>query len=99
MFECMFSFVSHSLLPIMYVFTHVICVYVCMLRVTFFSVTAFILLHCFINVCICLCVCVCPDEKLSGYSSLRRCPYGGIVDYRSGFQLAAERLKKKRVIF
>lgn len=35
-------------------------------------------------------LCVCLDGELSGYSSLRRCPYGGMVDYYSESQASAK---------
>lgn len=43
--------------------------------------------------CICVCVCACPDEDLSGYSCLRRCPYGGTVAFTAN--VGSNELKKK----
>lgn len=52
------------------------------------------ILHlCIIHVLVCVCVCACPDEDLSGYSCLRRCPYGGTVAFKAN--VGSKELKKK----
>lgn len=85
LFVCSFSFFpSVSLLHVMYILscficTHVVCTCLILFILCHYFVS-FTLLHCFINVCIRVCLCVCPDEELSGYSCLHRCPYGGIVE-------------------
>lgn len=73
--------------------------FIYMFCVTFFLLVTFLLLcfSVFKSVCVCVCstVCAClsPEEELSGYSSLRRCLYGGIVDNKSWQQPAAEGFK------
>lgn len=70
---------------VVYVSVFLSCVY---LPAVSHSLLSSLFFHPVFSLFVFICVCVLPEEELSGYSCLRRCPYGGIVDNKSWHQPA-----------